>query len=293
MIRKVGLIIDRLTDCWIVEALAERDYDIILYAPSMEVLEQEKRQVEVDLDKKIAKWALTESEKKVILSHIKLETDFHKLQEADFILESIKSQPDLKREILLKLDQILPKETIIASNSSILSLSNFADGAKFPERMIGVHFFYNVVEIVPGKETSSDTFETLCQLVKDLDKKDIYVQESPGFVTTRLRLQLMNEAITILSEGVASAEDIDESMKIGLGMKEGPLEMVDGFGLKYILRLMEQLSLELGEQKFTPSPLLKTYIDAGCYGKKRGKGFFEYDENGQKMKQVASLEAVQ
>jgi 3-hydroxybutyryl-CoA dehydrogenase len=292
MIRKVGLIIDRLTDCWIVEALAERDYDIILYDPSMEVLEQEKRQVEVDLDKKIAKWALTESEKKVILSHIKLETDFHKLQEADFILESIKSQPELKREILLKLDQMIPKETIIASNSSILSLSNFADGAKFPERMIGVHFFYNVVEIVPGKETSSETFETLCQLVKHLDKKDIYVQESPGFVTTRLRLQLMNEAITILSEGVASAEDIDESMKIGLGMKEGPLEMVDGFGLKYILRLMEQLSLELGEQKFTPCPLLKTYIDAGCYGKKNGKGFFEYGENGQKIKQVVSLEVA-
>jgi 3-hydroxybutyryl-CoA dehydrogenase len=192
MIRKVGLIIDRLTDCWIVEALAERDYDIILYDPSIEILEQEKRQVEIDLDKRIAKWALTESEKKVILSHIKLETDFYKLQEADFILESIKSQPELKREILLKLDQMIPKETIIASNSSILSLSNFAEGAKHPERMIGVHFFYNVVEIVPGKNTSPETFETLSQLVKSLDKKDIYVQESPGFVTTRLRLQLMN-----------------------------------------------------------------------------------------------------
>ncbi|MGI8384635.1 3-hydroxyacyl-CoA dehydrogenase family protein [Robertmurraya sp. P23] len=292
MIRKVGLIIDRLTDCWIVEALAERDYDIILYDPSIEILEQEKRQVEVDLDKRIAKWALTESEKKVILSHIKLETDFHKLQEADFILESIKSQPELKREILLKLDQMVPKEIIIASNSSILSLSNFSEGAKYPERMIGVHFFYNVVEIVPGKDTSTETFETLCQLVKSLDKKDIYVQESPGFVTTRLRLQLMNEAINILSEGIASAEDIDESMKIGLGMKEGPLEMVDGFGLKYILRLMEQLSLELGEQKFTPSPLLQTYIDAGCYGKKNGKGFFEYDENGQRIKQEARLEVI-
>jgi 3-hydroxybutyryl-CoA dehydrogenase len=292
MIRKVGLIIDRLTDCWIVEALAERDYDIILYDPSIEILEQEKHQVEIDLDKRIAKWALTESEKKVILSHIKLETDFHKLQEADFILESIKSQPELKREILLKLDQMVPKEIIIASNSSILSLSNFSEGAQYPERMIGVHFFYNVVEIVPGKDTSTETFETLCQLVKSLDKKDIYVQESPGFVTTRLRLQLMNEAINILSEGIASAEDIDESMKIGLGMKEGPLEMVDGFGLKYILRLMEQLSLELGEQKFTPSPLLKTYIDAGCYGKKNGKGFFEYDENGQRIKQEARLEVV-
>lgn len=292
MIRKVGLIIDRLTDCWIVEALAERDYDIILYGPSIEVLEQEKHQVELDLDKKIAKWALTESEKKVILSHIKLETDFHMLKEADFILESIKSNPDLKRDILLKLDQMLPKETIIASNSSILSLSNFVEGAKEPERMIGVHFFNNVVEIIPGKDTSTETFETLCQLVKSLDKKDMYVQESPGFVTTRLRLQLMNEAINILSEGIASAEDIDESMKIGLGMKEGPLEMVDGFGLKYILRLMEQLSLELGEQKFTPSPLLKTYIDAGCYGKKIGKGFFEYDENGQRIKQEAGLEVV-
>jgi 3-hydroxybutyryl-CoA dehydrogenase len=292
MIRKVGLIIDRLTDCWIVEALAERDYDIILYDPSIEILEQEKHQVEIDLDKRIAKWALTESEKKVILSHIKLETDFHKLQEADFILESIKSQPELKPEILLKLDQMVPKEIIIASNSSILSLSNFSEGAQYPERMIGVHFFYNVVEIVPGKDTSTETFETLCQLVKSLDKKDIYVQESPGFVTTRLRLQLMNEAINILSEGIASAEDIDESMKIGLGMKEGPLEMVDGFGLKYILRLMEQLSLELGEQKFTPSPLLKTYIDAGCYGKKNGKGFFEYDENGQRIKQEARLEVV-
>lgn len=292
MIRKVGLIIDRLTDCWIVEALAERDYDIILYDPSIEILEQEKHQVEIDLDKRIAKWALTESEKKVILSHIKLETDFHKLQEADFILESIKSRPELKREILLKLDQMIPKEIIIASNSSILSLSNFSEGAQYPERMIGVHFFYNVVEIVPGKDTSTETFETLCQLVKSLDKKDIYVQESPGFVTTRLRLQLMNEAINILSEGIASAEDIDESMKIGLGMKEGPLEMVDGFGLKYILRLMEQLSLELGEQKFTPSPLLKTYIDAGCYGKKNGKGFFEYDENGQRIKQDARLEVV-
>ncbi|MGG7620029.1 3-hydroxyacyl-CoA dehydrogenase family protein [Bacillus coreaensis] len=292
MIRKVGLIIDRLTDCWIVEALAERDYDIILYDPSIEILEQEKYQVEVDLDKRIAKWALTESEKMVILSHIKLETDFHKLQEADFILESIKSQPELKRELLLKLDQMVPKEIIIASNSSILSLSNFSEGAQYPERMIGVHFFYNVVEIVPGKDTSTETFETLCQLVKSLDKKDIYVQESPGFVTTRLRLQLMNEAINILSEGIASAEDIDESMKIGLGMKEGPLEMVDGFGLRYIQRLMEQLSLELGEQKFTPSPLLKTYIEAGCYGKKNGKGFFEYDENGQRIKQEAHLEVV-
>jgi len=292
MIRKVGIIIDRLTDCWIVEALAAKDYDVILYDPSQEALEEEKHEVEMYLNKKIAKWSLTESEKKVILSHIKLETDFNQLKDADYILESIKGHPSVKKEIIQKLDRLLPKETIIASNSSIFSISEFAEGALHPERLIGVHFFYNVVEIIPGPNTSKETFGITIELVKNLDKKDIYVQESPGFVTTRLRLHLMNEAMNILAEGVASAEDIDESMRVGLGMKEGPLEMADGFGLKYISRLMEQLSEELGEQKFTPCPILKVYIEAGHLGKKSGKGFFEYDENHQRVNSDRNLEVV-
>lgn len=287
--KKIGVIGAGTMGQGIAEMLAIKGLEVLLVEKTEEKLRQAWEMIVLSLDKQIEKWAITVSEKKLILSKIHRIVDWSKLAECDMVIETITEDVEQKREVFERLDLICPPETILASNTSTLSLTELAGGTKRPERMIGLHFLYPVskidlVEIIRGLKTSEETFRETRQFVEEtITKKGIMVYESPGFVTTRLICVLINEALHTLSEGVASAEDIDSAMRIGYDFHYGPLEMADRFGLDAVLAAMERMFREFGDIKYRPSFLLKKMVRAGQLGAKSGEGFFRYDKDGDRI----------
>lgn len=272
----------------IAEMLAEHEIEVRLIDQAIEKLQEAEKSIEASLDKKIEKWAITQSEKKAILSRITYTLDLEELHEADLVIESVYEEMEVKKKVFKELDRICPPHIILATNTSTLSLTEIAAETNRPERMIGLHFLYpvdknNLVEIIRGLKTSHETYLKASQFVEQIGKIGIQVYESPGFVTTRLILTLINEAIHTLMEGVATAEDIDLAMKLGYDFARGPLEMADRFGLDSVLLAMEQLFREYGDIKFRPAPLLRKLVRAGQLGVKSGEGFFRYNENGERL----------
>ncbi|GFR36930.1 3-hydroxybutyryl-CoA dehydrogenase [Insulibacter thermoxylanivorax] len=273
----------------IAEMLAHKGLDVYLTEKTEALLDQAVELIEVSLDKQIEKWALTNTEKKLILSRIHKVTDLSVLQEADMVIETITEDLDMKKDVFRTLDRVTNPDAILASNTSSLSLTEIASVVEKPERVIGLHFLHPVaridlVEIVRGLRTSDETFEKAKYFVDSvIQKKGIMVFESPGFVTTRLICILINEALHTLQEGVASAEDIDAAMRIGYDFRYGPLEMCDRFGLDSVLAAMERMFREYGELKYRPSVLLKKMVRAGRLGVKTGEGFFKYDRDGDRI----------
>jgi 3-hydroxybutyryl-CoA dehydrogenase len=287
-IQKVGVVGAGTMGCGIAEMLAEKDLDVILIDKTTHDLKTAESQIVASLDKKLEKWAITESEKKIILSHIHYTLDLSLLKEVDLVIESVYEDLKLKKSLFKQLDQICPPSIVLASNTSTLSLTEIAAETMHPGRIIGLHFVYpvykaNLVEIIRGLKTSDETFAIAKNFVQRIEKTGIQVYESPGFVTSRLILTLINEAINVLMEGVATAEDIDLAMKVGYDFGKGPLEMADRFGLDSVLAALEQLFREYGDVKFRPSPLLRKLVRAGHLGVKTGEGFFRYDEDGDRI----------
>ena len=216
-------------------------------------------------------------------------THFAELSTCDMVIETIIEDLDAKKEVFTQLDQVCPSHVILASNTSTLSLTELASSTKYPERVIGMHFIHPVskvdlVEIIRGLKTSDHTFNETKRFVEEVsDKKGIMVYESPGFVTTRMITLMINEAMHLLQEGVASAEDIDDAMRIGYNFQHGPLEMADRFGLDSILAALERMFREYGELKYRPSIVLKKLVRAGQLGVKTGEGFFKYDKDGDRV----------
>ncbi|MCS7459319.1 3-hydroxyacyl-CoA dehydrogenase NAD-binding domain-containing protein [Paenibacillus doosanensis] len=273
----------------IAEMLAWQGLDVVLIERSAEKLEQAFEHIEASLDKQMEKWAITASEKKLILSRIHKETDMNRLAVCELVIESINEDLELKKQLFMQLDAICPPHVILASNTSTLSLTEIAAVTERPERVIGLHFLYPVskihlVEIVRGLKTSEETFAFTKRFAEDtIQKRGIQVYESPGFVTTRLICVLINEAMHTLSERVASAEDIDTAMRIGYSFHYGPLEMADRFGLDSVLAAMERMFREFGDVKYRPAVLLKQMVRAGQLGTKTGHGFFRYDRDGDRV----------
>lgn len=272
----------------IVEMLAENEIQVVLIDKTDEVLVEAQKQIDLSFEKKLEKWAITASEKKMHLSHIQYTTALDVLKDVDLVIESITEDMELKKKLFNQLDALCPQHIVLASNTSALSLTEIAAETTHPERIIGLHFLHPVakvklVEIIRALKTSDETFEKSKQFVERIEKVGIQVYESPGFVTSRIFLTLINEAMLVLMEGVASAEDIDLAMRIGYDFGKGPLEMADRFGLDSVLAAMEYLFHELGDTKFRPSPLLRKLVRAGHLGVKSGEGFFRYDENGERM----------
>ncbi|MBP1994778.1 3-hydroxyacyl-CoA dehydrogenase family protein [Paenibacillus eucommiae] len=273
----------------IAEMLAARGLDVRLVEKSPEILEHALNMITVSLDKQINRWALTEAEKKLILSRIHKADALEDLAGCDMVIETISEDMNAKKHIFFQLTQICPPPTILASNTSALSLTEIAAVTTSPERIIGMHFLHPVakihlVEVVRGMKTSDATFEATRRFVDDIiQKKSIKVYESPGYITSRLICTLINEALHTLSEGVASAEDIDTAMRIGYGFRFGPLEMCDRFGLDSVQAALEEMFREFGDIKYRPSHLLKQMVRAGHLGVKTGEGFFRYDEDGDRL----------
>lgn len=287
--KKIGVVGGGTMGQGIAEMLAAKGLDVLLVEKSPERLDYSYRMIETSLDKQLEKWGIMQAEKKLILSRIQKVTHIKELGTCDMVIETIIEDLDAKKEVFEQLDQVCPSNVILASNTSTLSLTELASSTKYPERVIGMHFIHPVskvdlVEIIRGLKTSEQTFTETKRFVEEVaDKKGIMVYESPGFVTTRMITLMINEALHLLQEGVASAEDIDDAMRIGYNFQHGPLEMADRFGLDSILAALERMFREYGELKYRPSIVLKKMVRAGQLGVKTGEGFFKYDKDGDRI----------
>lgn len=287
--RKIGVIGGGTMGVGIAEMLAKKGMDVILVERSESVLASSLEQIHLSLDKQLEKWAITESEKKLVLNKIKGSIEIKAVADCDLVIESITEDIEAKKAVFHEVDQVCSENVIIASNTSTLSLTELGAATKHPERVIGMHFVHPVskidlVEIIRGMKTSDLTYSSTLNFVQDsLQKTGIQVFESPGFVTTRLICLLINEAMHTLSEGVASAEEIDRAMRTGYEFHKGPLEMADRFGLDSVLAALERMFRDYGELKFRPSFMLKQMVHAGHLGVKSGQGFFQYDKDGDRL----------
>ncbi|WP_458122021.1 3-hydroxyacyl-CoA dehydrogenase family protein [Paenibacillus sp. Z6-24] len=287
--KKVGVIGGGTMGQGIAEMLAKKGIEVLLVEKTPDKLDNAWSMIETSLDKQMEKWALTQAEKKLILGKIQKVTHFADLGSCDLVIETISEDPQAKKEVFAQLDQVCSSSVILASNTSTLSLTELASSTKYPERVIGLHFIYPVskidlVEIIRGLRTSDETFDQTKNFVEEtVEKRGIMVYESPGFVTSRIICLLINEALHVLEEGVASAEDIDDAMRVGYQFQYGPLEMADRFGLDSVNAALERMFREYGELKYRPAIILKKMVRAGSLGVKTGEGFFKYDKDGDRI----------
>jgi 3-hydroxybutyryl-CoA dehydrogenase len=241
--------------------------------------------IEASLDRSIQRWALTEGEKSVILSRIHPALRIADADDPDFAIEAVFEDFALKRTIFRLFDENFVQGTILVSSTSTLSITDLADATGRPDRVVGMHFLYPVphaemVEVVEALKTSAATLRSAKALATRLKKRIIEVHEYPGFITTRVMIPFINEAAYALMEGVATAEDIDEAIKLGFGFPMGPLELADTIGLDDLMRLMESMFRELGDFKYKPCPIIRRLVRAQRLGKKTGGGFLSYDDGG-------------
>jgi 3-hydroxybutyryl-CoA dehydrogenase len=229
----------------------------------------------------VQKERLTVEEKQQVQGRIRTTTDLASFSEASLVIEAVVENLAIKTEVFKSLDQITPADAILASNTSSISITKLAAATKRPDKVIGMHFMNPVpvmklVEVIRGMATSDETYERVRALSEKLDKIALDCQDSPGFVSNRVLMPMINEAIFALYEGVATRESIDGIMKLGMNHPMGPLTLADFIGLDVCLAIMNVLYEGLGDPKYRPCPLLRRYVDAGWLGRKSGRGFYEY-----------------
>lgn len=263
-------------------AAALGGFHVFLHDVSEENLDKAKNYIESEMSKSAEKGYLNHDELTAALSSLEFTTDLKSAAEnADVVIEAVFEMMELKIDIFKQLDQYCPEHTILATNTSTMSPTEIAAQTSRPEKCIAMHFFNPVhkmklIEIIRGLQTSDETVENAKEIGRKLNKETVEVNEFPGFVTSRMNCLIGNEAMNLLMEGVASAEDIDKAMKLGLNHPMGPLALADLVGLDTRLRNMEYLHKTLGE-KYRPCPLLIKYVKAGRLGRKSGRGFYEYE----------------
>lgn len=270
----------------IAQTISQAGLDVLIVEKDEKHLEKAKAKIEAGMKYEISRWAMTESEMKSTLSRIEWTSDISKIAECDLIIEAVDESFELKKAVFEKMNELSKPDTILISNTSTLSLTKIAESIERKDRVIGVHFLNPVpktavVEVVKAFETSEKTVKIIKSFAAKIGKTPVEVFEYPGFITTRAIVPLLNEAMHIYLEGVASAKDIDTAMKLGYDLKIGPLEMADGMGLDEVLMWMEQLWQTLGEARYRPCPLLRKLVRERKLGKKTNEGFFKYDSDGK------------
>ena len=265
----------------IAHVFARHGYGVILRDIEQRFLDRALETISKNLDREIKRAKLAEAEKPSILARIDAVTKMDAIARADFVIEAVPEQLELKREVLRAADRVLRPEAILATNTSSISVTALAAATQRPARFIGMHFMNPVpvmplVEVIRALQTSNDTFETTMKLCENLEKKPVAVTDSPGFVSNRVLMPLINEAAFCVMEGVATPEAVDAVMKLGMNHPMGPLELADFIGLDVCLDVMEVLFDGFGDPKFRPCPLLKKMVSAGWLGKKSGRGFHVY-----------------
>jgi 3-hydroxybutyryl-CoA dehydrogenase len=265
----------------IAQVFAQRGYHVRLNDVDESAIRRGLSAIESSLERLIKKGAVTAAQKDETLERITPAPDLESLRESAVVIEAATEREDLKLELFRRLDQLCPPETILASNTSSISITTIAAATERPEQVIGMHFFnpvpiMSLVEIVRGLRTSDTTFARIDSLARELGKTPVEVNDYPGFVSNRILMPMINEAIYTLYEGVASAEAIDTVMKLGMNHPMGPLQLADFIGLDTCLAIMEVLHDGLGDSKYRPCPLLRKMVAAGLLGKKTGRGFYQY-----------------
>jgi 3-hydroxybutyryl-CoA dehydrogenase len=279
--KKIGVLGTGTMGAGIIQVLAQNGFSVVLRARRQTSVDKGIATVEKNLDKLIAKEKLTAEDKAAIMGRIEGSTDIEIIKDADLVIEAATEDMEAKKALFAELDALCKPETIIATNTSSLSITEIAAATNRPDKIIGMHFFNPVpmmklVEIIKGLATSDETRDTILQLTSDLGKTPVEVSEAPGFVVNRILVPMINEAVGILADGVAKAEDIDEAMKLGANHPMGPLALGDLIGLDVCLAIMEVLYSEFGDSKYRPHPLLRKMVRAGKLGRKSGAGFFDY-----------------
>lgn len=278
---KIGILGAGTMGAGIAQVFAQAGYEVIMRDLEEASVNRGLTAIDKSLNRLVKKEKITDSEKSEVIQRIQTTTELGHLKDVDLLIEAATEKMDVKKMIFKELDEVIQSDAILATNTSSLSITEIASVTKRPDKVVGMHFFNPVpmmklVEVIKGIATSQETKNRILEMTHKVGKKPVEVEEAPGFVVNRILIPMINEAVGILAEGIASAEDIDQAMMMGANHPLGPLALADLVGNDVNLAIMETLFEETGDTKYRPHPLLKKMVRGNLLGRKTGAGFFTY-----------------